>query len=397
MRVTANLPPMHKAQAAIHNSKARFRVAACGRRFGKSMLAACECLDVAARRGRAWWVAPSYPIAAVGWRALTTLAGQIPGTETRLGDRMIMFPGGGFTQVRTADAEGGNRGEGLDFIVVDEAAHTRRLLDMWQQELRPALSDRQGRALFISTPKGYNDFYELFKRDDPEWESFQFPTSANPYIDKLEIEKARAELPALVFRQEYLAEFVQLLGAMFQRTWFAIVDTAPVIRFSARGWDLAASTKASADLTVGAKVGLAANGDLIVMDVVRGRWEWPEAIRIISQTAKADGPHTTQAIEDNGQQKAMLQLIRREPGLTGLPFRGVTEILRKPLGDKIVRANIWLPRAEQGKMSIVRGNWNNAFLDVVCSFPEGTHDDDVDAVSAATIAMTQSYHGSRGT
>lgn len=387
--VKVNLPTLHSAQRAIRSATSRFVVVAAGRRFGKTMLCACLCSIVASKAGRVWWIAPSYMQAQIGWRAIVAVVGQIPYVEVLRGAMIVKFPDGGFIQVRSADAEGGNRGEGLDFLVVDEAAHIRKLADMWQQELRPALSDRLGKAIFISTPRGFNDFYELWKRQDSDadWRSFQFPTSANPRISRGEIEKARAELPALVFRQEYLAEFVQLAGAMFRREWFGLLDSAPAVRAVARGWDLAASTKSSADYTVGAKVGFTPDGGIIILDVVRGRWEWPEALRVIAQTARMDGPLVSQVVEDNGQQKAALQLIRREQALAGYPFYGLTEILNAPMPDKVTRANTWLARAEQGYVGIMRANWNSEFLDVLCSFPEGSHDDDVDAVSAAVMAI----------
>lgn len=328
---------------------------------------------------RAWWVAPSFPVSKVGWRMIRHLARYRPGAKEHLGDRMVMMPGGGTVQVRSADDPASLRGEGLDKVVIDEVAHIRKFDEVWEQSLRPALSDRLGRALFISTPKGYNHFYELFKRAETsgDWASFQFPTSANPFIDPQEIEDARKDLPELVFRQEYLAEFVQLAGALFRREWFEIIEKAPEGARYVRYWDLAASTKTTADYTVGGKVGLL-DGWLIVADVVRGRLEWPDAIRTIGSTAKVDGIAVTQGIEDVGVQKGMYQILMREPALVGLTFVPVP-VHR----DKLVRCGPWLARAEQGKVALVRGNWNAAFLDEVCAFPETTYDDQVDTVSGA--------------
>lgn len=316
---------------------------------------------------------------------LKALAQQIPGTAKSEVNRLIEFPSGGFAQVKSADKPESLRSEGLDGVIVDEAAHIRKFAEVWEQSLRPALSDRRGGAWFISTPKGFNDFWELFKRGDPEsadyqadWRSFHFPTWDNPFIEPQEIADAQRDLPALVFRQEYGAEFVQLAGALFKREYFQITEELPSVGRWVRSWDLAASTKTSASYTVGARVGLMDNGTLVIADVIRGRWEWPDALRVIANTARADGPAVTQGVEDVGTQKGMYQLLLREPTLVDLSFVPV-----RPPADKITRASPWLARAEQGKLLMVRGAWNAAFVDECCAFPESTHDDQVDAVSGA--------------
>lgn len=216
----------HPGQAAVHHSPARFKVLDCGRRWGKTRLGVMECLDVAAKRGRAWWVAPSYKMSEVGWRPLRRMAGRIPGADVRKVDRQVLLPGGGEVAVRSADNPDSLRGEGLDFVVMDECAFMHE--DAWSQALRPALSDRMGRALFISTPKGRNWFWRLWvlgQQGGDEWRSWQFPTSSNPFIAASEIEAARAHLPERVFRQEYLAEFIDDAGGVFRRVMEAATAT----------------------------------------------------------------------------------------------------------------------------------------------------------------------------
>jgi len=207
----------HQGQAEVHNSPARFKVLAAGRRWGKTRLGVNECLDVAAQGGRAWWVAPSYKTSEVGWRPLRRIGSKI-GAEIRKVDRMINLPNGGSVQVRSADDPQSLRGEGLDFVVMDENAFMKE--EAWTEALRPALSDRQGKALFISTPKGHNWFWRLFQRGqtgEDDFASFQFPTSSNPYIVKEEIEAARKSLPERIFQQEYLAMFLDDAGGVFRR------------------------------------------------------------------------------------------------------------------------------------------------------------------------------------
>lgn len=301
--------------------------------------------------------------------------------EIRKVDQMAVFPSGGSVQVRSADNPDSLRGEGLDYLVIDEAAHIKQWDATWNQALRPALSDREGRALFISTPRGHNHFYELFqeaKAGREGWSAFQFPSWSNPFLAQSEIDDAKRDLPGLVFRQEYGAEFVQLAGALFRREWFGIIDKPPENVRWCRYWDLAVSTKQSADYTAGGKVGFVDDGTIVIADMVRGRWEWPDALKIIGNTARSDGQGVVQGIEDVGAQKGMYQSLMREPALVGLAFSPV------PVNkDKMIRAQPWLARAEQGKVVMVRGEWNAAFLDEVCAFPETDHDDQVDTISGA--------------
>ena len=214
----ATLPSLHDDQQAVWDEKVRFRVLACGRRWGKTRLGSLMCTTTAMMGGRAWWVAPSYPVASVGWRGIKELAMQIPGADPRQGDRLITMPSGGTVQVRSADNPDSLRGEGLDFVVLDECAFIKEAA--WAEALRPALSDRQGKALFISTPKGRNWFWRLWTLgnggDDSEWRSWRFPTSSNPFIPESEIEAARKSLPERVFQQEYLAEFIDDAGGVFR-------------------------------------------------------------------------------------------------------------------------------------------------------------------------------------
>jgi len=112
----------HAAQQEIHNSNARFRVVCAGRRMGKTRLGVWECLEVALSGGRAWWVAPSFPIAQVGWRPLRRIGAHLPGSDVRLAEMSVMLPNGGEVRVRSADNPDSLRGEGLNFVVMDEFA-----------------------------------------------------------------------------------------------------------------------------------------------------------------------------------------------------------------------------------------------------------------------------------
>ena len=214
---------LHPAQFKIYKDDTRFRTVSAGRRFGKTWLAVTECLQVAMRGGRAWWIAPTYKMSNVGWRPIRQVCSPLDGVSVNKSERQAVFPGGGLVAVRSADNPDSLRGEGLDFVVMDEAAYI--MPEAWIEAIMPALSDRLGRALFISTPRGRNWFWDIHRKGgaEPDWSSFTYPTSANPFMPKGEIEAARAELPEIIFRQEYLAEFVDSEGMVFRRVHDAAI------------------------------------------------------------------------------------------------------------------------------------------------------------------------------
>ena len=108
------------------------------------------------------------------------------------------------------------RGQKFDFIVIDEVASMRNWWENWHEVVRPTLTDTKGEGLFISTPKGFNHFYDLFKTPDPDYKPFHFTSFDNPLLDKEELEKARQELTEDRFAQEYLADFRKTEGLVYK-------------------------------------------------------------------------------------------------------------------------------------------------------------------------------------
>jgi predicted phage terminase large subunit-like protein len=383
------LPPFHPAQIEIAQSDSRYKVVSAGRRFGKGVLCVSAALRYASRGGKCRWIAPSYSSDSFqsGWRLAAHLTKQIPGVITHLQKREFNFGaiGGGWLQFRTAEEPDSLRGEGIDFVGFDEAAHIKNLEEMWEQCVRPSLMDRRGDAWFISTPNGFNYFNNLFlrSRNFADWASWQFPTNANPHIAESEIAELRASLPALVARQEIDAEFVQLAGALFKRQNIQILDTAPVGVTWVRSWDLAFTEKTTSDYTAGAKMCMTQDGTIVIGDVVSGRMEWPDAVRTVANTARLDGVAVRQGIEVVAAQVGVLQTLIRDPLLVAHTFTPI-EVHR----DKLTRALPLVARSEQGKLAIVRGNWNQSFIDELCAFPEAQHDDQVDACSGGMTLLS---------
>lgn len=254
--LNVTLPPLHRGQMRIVRHPARFKVVACGRRFGKTRLGVAGGFETALQGDPAIWVAPTYKLAAEGWNLANHLVEQMPGAVTHKGDQRIEFPGGGIFQVHTASDPDGLRGKGWKRAILDEAAYM--LQAAWTQALRPALSDMRGDAWFLSSPAGRNWFYHLYLRgqnaDEPDYASWNMPTTANPYIDPAEVEQARGDMPDRWFRQEYLAEFLD--------------DSGGVFRAVRQGVDISPRSRTSSAVFVG--VDLGRTNDATVLTAIQG-------------------------------------------------------------------------------------------------------------------------------
>ncbi len=213
---------LRASQLEVFHNPSRFRVLVAGRRFGKTELALTEMLHASQKKdAKIWYIAPSYPQAkAIAWRRLKKVSrlhwAKTP-SETEL---TVHLDSGSSISLRGADRPDSLRGSGLDLVVLDEFASMRP--EAWNEVLRPALSDRKGRALFIGTPKGHNHFFETFQyakiQSDPEWAAFQYTTAQGGIVDLGELHSASKQLDPESFRQEYEAEFT---GAGRSRVYYA--------------------------------------------------------------------------------------------------------------------------------------------------------------------------------
>ena len=207
--VTAIAMSLRDAQSEVFRCDKRFRVLVAGRRFGKTHLAMVELLKAVWAPGRlAWYVAPSYRQAKrIAWDRLKTLTKPYWAREPNETDLSVRLVWGSVIALRGADQYDSLRGEGLDFVVLDEYASMRR--ECWTEVLRPALADRQGRALFIGTPQGRNHLYDqfVFAQTDPDWGAFQFSTLTGGNVSAAELAMASRELDDRLYKQEFEASF----------------------------------------------------------------------------------------------------------------------------------------------------------------------------------------------
>lgn len=313
----------------------------------------------------------------------------------------------------SAGVGAGITGFGGDLILIDDPLRNREaadspvqreaLWDWYTSTLYTRLED-DGAVILIQTRWHESDLAGRLLAQQTEggdqWEVISLPAIADTELhpddprapgealwpDKYDV-TALNQIRSAVGSRDWEALYQQRPlppdGAMFQRQWFEVIDEAPEGLHWVRYWDLAASTKTTADYTAAAAVAIDGDGNIYIRDMIRGRWEWPDARRIIKQTM-LDEPKARHHIEQALHGLAALQDLRRDPDLVNIAIAGV-----RVDKDKVSRALPWAARAEAGKVRLVRGPWINDFLLEVCAFPLGTHDDQVDTVSGGVQALSR--------
>ena len=221
-RLKIQLPAPHSEQQQVLAEAKRFNVVCCGRRWGKTVLGIDRIVKPAVEGFATAWFSPTYKMLLESWRSLQDVLAPVT-TGRNNSEFRLELRGGGSVTMFSLDGEVSDtvRGRAFKCAVIDEAAVVRNLRQVWENSIRPTLTDYRGDAWFLSTPRGMNDFRRFYDRGaDPEredWASWQMPTSSNPFIDPAEIEAARQDMTEGAFNQEYLALFVNWEGAVFRR------------------------------------------------------------------------------------------------------------------------------------------------------------------------------------
>lgn len=227
MDVAAKKIYITPAQAKIMGCRKKSRIVNAGRRFGKSFLSGYEALAQALNKPGSviQYIAPTLPMGRdIMWNGWIKKDNHVPDQyiAKKNEQQMILeFKNGSTFQIKTADDPDSLRGTGLDLVIIDEAAMIKDP-DFWET-ITPNLSDKwhDGRALIISTPKGYNWFYDLFQKAkyDPdyrdEWEAFQFTSMEGGNIDPAFIEKKRRTMTKKMFEQEFCASFETMSNRVY--------------------------------------------------------------------------------------------------------------------------------------------------------------------------------------
>ena len=287
---------------------------------------------------------------------------------------------------RSADDPARLYGPNLSGIFLDEASIMPvEVFTVGIGRLREA--GEQGFLTACFTPKGRAHWtYDVFATGKPGTSIHFSRTRDNPFLPPEFEGNVRSQYTSQLARQELEGEFVDFEGGLFRRDWFAIredkdISTASIVK-TVRAWDLAATAAKPGkdpDWSVGVLLGKTADGEFYILDVKRLRGTPGQVEDAVKKTAEEDGKTIPVHMEQEpGSSGVALAYHYARRILTGFNFRP-----ERSTGDKATRAQPLAAAAERGLVKLAKGHWNKDFLDELEVFPQGAHDDQVDACSLA--------------
>ena len=363
------LPTPHINQKKILDADRRFIVVMCGRRFGKSELSQILIIKEALNGGQVAYITPTYGLAQVFFERLA----KVLPFKSNISKLKIYCPNEGSIEFFTGERLDNLRGRKFHLVIVDEAAFIADLEDGWNNSIRPTLTDYEGRAVFLSTPRGKNFFYSLFmKQGENDWQSFKFSTYDNPHINPREIDEARIQLPEVVFEQEYMANpsenSANPFGNAFIKRCVKPISAQPIVCY---GIDLAKSV----DYTV--IIGLDKDGNVAYFD--RFQMDWHNTKETIKRL-----PPAPIVVDSTGVGDPILEdLLREGVNIEGLKFTSQSkQQLMEGLASAIQQGRIGFP---EGVIVDELDVFEYQFTShgVRYSAPSGFHDDTVMALALA--------------
>ena len=374
MQTKITLPKPHPNQAKVLNSKARFKVLMSGRRWGKSLI--CQvitCLE-SMQGKRVAYITPTYLLAKAFFDELALLMPANVAIPNR-SDLTFKLITGGSIRFFTGERLDNLRGLKFHYVIIDEASFIPDLESGWNNAIRPTLTDYQGKAIFLSTPKGKNFFYSLYLKGvhpSGEWESFKYSSYDNPYIADEEIDSARMALPEVVFEQEYMANPAENsanpFGSQSLSKCVSAMSQEPVRVF---GIDLAKYS----DWTV--IIGLDASGNVAYFERFQNDWASTQnKIRML--------PKVPMLIDSTGVGDPVVEQLQREGlAIEGFKFTSVSkQELMLGLQVAIHQEKLHYPPGMiQEELEIFE--YQYSANGVKYSAPSGFHDDCVMALALA--------------
>lgn len=378
MEITINLNKPHDGQRAVLESKARFKVLMCGRRWGKSLISKNISIEEALAGRITGYVTPTYALAKVFFDDIAKIIPSEIATANK-SDLTFKFVTGGEIRFFTGERLDNFRGLRLHNVIIDEAAYIPYLQDAWNNAIRPTLTDFQGKALFISTPRGKDFFYNLYLKNSGDWQSFKYTTYDNPFILRSEIDEAKMALPSSAFEQEFMANpsenSANPFGINFIRQNIQTLSNNNAICY---GIDLAKSY----DYSV--MVGLDSDGAVCFFDRFQSDWNTTKAkIRGLGNVPKL--------IDATGVGDPIVEDLQREDYLIeGFKFTSTSkQQLMEGLVTSIQQGNVKYPDGViVDELSIFE--YVYTANGVKYSAPNGMHDDCVCALALANKIFMKS-------
>ena len=354
----------------------KYCIVSIGRQFGKTLFAENQAVKWGLEN-KSWkigWISPTYKQAKKVFKEITkALADCNYVVDVNRGDLVIEFNTSSVIQFYSAEAYDSIRGETFDALICDEFAFFKP--EAWNEVLKATVLVRGKKVLILSTPRGKNQFYNLYNlaEHNKNYISFRGSSYDNPFIDPEEIKEAQRNLPDHVFKQEYLAEFLDNGSSVFRNIKECIRRSNNTSSLYA-GIDLGRSD----DYTVLTIV------DSNNVEVYCERWrhmDWSAIINNIVEQLNKYRPNTL--VESNGAQDAIFEQIRNKVAYNKnsiQPFVTTSKSKQNIVEDLIVKF-------ESMDIGIIGHDWQINELEVFTyeynlktraikySAPVGLHDD----------------------
>jgi len=370
---------------SINNDPYKYYILNIGRQFGKTMLGINQMLYwVINNKGcNIAWVTPVYKQGKKVFAELekaTRLSGLFEFNQSELtvkgfGSTISFFSG---------ERPDNIRGNTFDYLIIDETAFTRE--ELWSEVLSATVLVKGKKVLFISTPKGKNHFYKLSLQPnyDERYKYFHFTSYDTPFINSLDLEERKRSLPSHIFKQEYLAEFLDNASGLFSNVRECIKEPTD-------------STKYHGGLDIGRA------DDYTVLTIINEhkqivfieRWRQDEWTSIINKVAAKINEYNARVfVEVNNQGDVFYEMLKKLCGQKVYPF--VTSSKSKPIMIEELAVCF-----EQKDISILDINWlideleaftyiyNPNTRNVQYSAPTGVHDDSVISLALSIQAHKQ--------
>jgi len=231
--IEIKLPTMHSGQAEIYRNKSQLNVVSCGRRYGKTLMLTTIAADRATKGKRFGLFTPTHKQLSEPYDMLREILNPIIFRANKNEGTIRTVTGGVVDFWPLEDNELAGRGREYHTVGIDEAAFTKngQMIDIWRKSIKPTLLTTKGDAWVASTPNGVdqeNFFYRIWHEPEFGFKTFHAPTSANPYVPADELEKERKTAHPLVWKQEFLAEFVSWDSESFFKLQYFLDNDLPV-------------------------------------------------------------------------------------------------------------------------------------------------------------------------
>ncbi len=294
----------------------------------------------------------------------------------------------------------GLTGSGADLLIIDDPVKDMQEADSqtyrdrvydWYASVAETRLSPHGKKLLVMTRWHHDDLAGRVLNDNPDdWQVLNLPAISDdgnalwperfPVED---LERRRKAMGSRVFEALYQGRPTPLEGGLFRREWIRYGDPLGEDAVRCRYWDKAA-TSGGGDWTVGTLMATMGDGRFVIEDVVRTQSSSYEVQQLIRSTAERDGPNVRIVMEQEAGSSGVdvIDLYRRTI-LQGYDFHQ-----DKVTGNKQLRATGLSASMEGGNVSIVRAPWNREWVDELCQFPLGPHDDQVDSASGAFRELT---------